>query len=117
MPTLLAADIGGTKTLLQVSNDKGEVLAEQRFASKAFAGFTELLAGFLTSLPEDYLPITSACLAVAGPIAGRTASVTNLPWRIDADALCELLPLKQVTLINDFAAVGEGIACLTEDDL
>lgn len=117
MPTLLAADIGGTKTLLQVSNDKGEVLAEQRFASKDFAGFTELLAGFLTSLPQDYLPITSACLAVAGPIAGRTASVTNLPWRIDADALCELLPLKQVTLINDFAAVGEGIACLTEDDL
>ena len=44
MPTLLAADIGGTKTLLQVSNDTGEVLAEQRFASKDFAGFTELLA-------------------------------------------------------------------------
>lgn len=117
MQTLLAADIGGTKTLLQVSTDNGEVLAEQRFASKDFAGFSELLAGFLNSLPKDYLPITSACFAVAGPVTGRTASVTNLPWRIDADALCELLPLKQVTLINDFAAVGEGIACLTEDDL
>lgn len=117
MQTLLAADIGGTKTLLQVITDNGEVLAEQRFASKDFVGFTELLAGFLTSLPKDYLPITSACLAVAGPVTGRTASVTNLPWWIDAEALCQLLPLKQVTLINDFAAVGEGIACLTEDDL
>lgn len=117
MQTLLAADIGGTKTLLQVSTDNGEVLAEQRFASKDFGGFSELLAGFLNSLPKDYLPITSACLAVAGPVTGRTASVTNLPWWIDADALFELLPLKQVTLINDFAAVGEGIACLTEHDL
>jgi glucokinase len=117
MQTLLAADIGGTKTLLQVTAANGQLLAEQRFVSNDFAGFTELLAGFLNSLPEDCLPITSACLAVAGPVTGRTASVTNLPWRIDADALCELLPLMQVTLINDFAAVGEGIACLTEDDL
>ena len=117
MQTLLAADIGGTKTLLQVTAANGQLLAGQRFVSNDFTGFTELLAGFLTSLPEDCLPITSACLAVAGPVTGRTASVTNLPWRIDADALCQVLSLQQVTLINDFAAVGEGIACLTEDDL
>lgn len=117
MPTLLAADIGGTKTLLQLRNADGEVLVGQRFASNDFASFDTLLASFLNGLPADYLPVASACLAVAGPVSGRTASVTNLPWQIDADALCRSLPFQQVQLVNDFAAVGEGIACLTEADL
>lgn len=117
MPTLLAADIGGTKTLLQISSVDGEVLINQRFVSSDFASFDDLLAGFLNSLPADYLPIESACLAVAGPITGRTAKVTNLPWLIDADGLCRIMPMQQVMLINDFAAVGEGIACLNPEDL
>ncbi len=117
MPTLLAADIGGTKTLLQISRIDGEVLINQRFVSSDFASFDDLLAVFFNSLPADYLPIESACLAVAGPIIGRTAKVTNLPWQIDADGLCRTLPLQQVMLINDFAAVGEGIACLHSEDL
>jgi len=117
MQTLLAADIGGTKTLLQLSSVDGEVLFNQRYASSEFASFEDLLAGFLNNLPADYLPIDAACLAVAGPITGRTAKVTNLPWQIDADVLCQIMPLQQVMLINDFAAVGEGIACLNPDDL
>lgn len=117
MPTLLAADIGGTKTLLQISNVDGEVLINQRFVSSDFASFDDLLAGFLNSLPADYLPIESACLAVAGPITGRTAKVTNLPWLIDADGLCRIMPMQHIMLINDFAAVGEGIACLNSEDL
>lgn len=117
MPTLLAADIGGTKTLLQVSSGDGEVLCQQRFVSSEFVSFDDLLAGFLNSLPADYLPIDAACLAVAGPVAGRTAKVTNLPWQIDADALLVSLPIKHIRLLNDFAAVGEGIACLNADDL
>ena len=98
---LLAADIGGTKTLMQISNAEGEVFCQQRFVSNAFARFDDLLADFLNSLPGDYFPIHSACLAVAGPVAGRTAKVT----------------IRQITLINDFAAVGEGIACLNDEDL
>ncbi|MDX1572875.1 MAG: glucokinase [Methylophaga sp.] len=117
MPTLLAADIGGTKTLLQISSAGGDVLFNQRFVSSEFSSFDDLLAGFLNSLPADYLPIDSACLAVAGPVAGRTAKVTNLPWHIDADTLCRKLPVQKMQLVNDFAAVGEGIACLNADDL
>lgn len=117
MQTLLAVDIGGTKTLAQISSVDGEVLFSQRYASSEFASFEDLLAGFLNRLPADYLPIDSACLAVAGPIIGRTAKVTNLPWQIDADVLCQIMPIQQVMLINDFAAVGEGIACLNPEDL
>ncbi|HET8808011.1 MAG TPA: glucokinase [Methylophaga sp.] len=117
MSTLLAADIGGTKTLLQISSVEGEVLFRQRFVSRDFSSFDDLLTGYLNSLPADYLPIDSACLAVAGPITGRTAKVTNLPWRIDADVLCRKLPVQKMLLVNDFAAVGEGIACLSPDDL
>ncbi|MDT8311138.1 MAG: glucokinase [Methylophaga sp.] len=117
MSTLLAADIGGTKTLLQISSVDGAVLCQQRFVSGEFLRFEDLLAGFLYNLPADYLPIESACLAVAGPVSGRTAKVTNLPWLLDADVLCRALNIGQVLLINDFAAVGEGIAYLNADDL
>lgn len=117
MSTLLAADIGGTQTRLQINSVDGEVLLSQRFVSGEFLNFDDLLADFINSLPADYLPIESACLAVAGPITGRTAKVTNLPWLIDADALCRVQPINQIRLINDFAAVGEGIACLNADDL
>lgn len=117
MAMLLAADIGGTKTLLQISRDSGEVLIRQRFNSSEFLSFDDLLAGFLKSLPAEFLPIDSACLAVAGPVNGRSAKVTNLPWRIDADVLSRAMNIGQILLVNDFAAVGEGVACLAAEDL
>lgn len=117
MATLLAADIGGTKTLIQLQTVEGEVVFHQEFASSDFASFDDLLGDFLRQLAPENLPISSACLAIAGPVADGHANVTNLPWQISADALCRDFDLQQVLLINDFAAVGEGIACLTDDDL
>lgn len=123
--TVLAGDIGGTKTLLQLatpSNHGGrltfEVLYEQRYPSADHAEFLPLVKHFLASAPSSAkASIQGACFGVAGPVSGRTAVTTNLPWKLDADALESALEIPHVRLINDFQAVGYGIEALGPDDL
>jgi glucokinase len=63
-----------------------------------------------------------ACFAVAGPIqpapgGGTQARITNLPWLLDSAQLAGALGIERVTLINDLAGVGYGIAGLGPDRL
>lgn len=118
MKTVLAADIGGTKTLLQLSQVDGEMIMQQRFENSAYVDFESLLSIFLSAVPAECLPVRSCCLAIAAPITGRQVALTNLPWIIDADKLLAEFPLKDLLLVNDFAAVGHGIGELDhEQDL
>jgi glucokinase len=119
---VLAGDIGGTKTLLQIAefdNGAPRVLAEQRFDSRAYPGLAPMAYEFLAS--QGRLGIERACFGVAGPVTGdaahQQASLTNLPWRLDSDQLATALGLARVRLINDFQAVGYGIEGLERDAL
>ncbi|NOQ81632.1 MAG: glucokinase [Methylophaga sp.] len=116
MNSILAADIGGTKTLFQLSSEQGDVLFEKEYVSQQFASFDLVLADFISQDQVSNHQITSACFAVAGPVSGREANVTNLPWALNADALESQFGLQHVHLCNDFGAVAYGIACLNEDD-
>lgn len=111
---LLAGDIGGTKTLLRLS-EGGRAIAEQRFESVAYAGLEPIIAEFLRDCPPR--AIAAACFGVAGPVEGGQAKITNLPWRIDAAAIAAEFGIPQVRLINDFQAVAYGIEALGSDDL
>jgi len=117
MNGILAADIGGTKTLFQLSSGQGEVILEKEYISQQFASFDLVLAEFLGQDQVQKHQVTSACFAVAGPVSGRDANVTNLPWTLNADALESQFELDHVHLCNDFEAVGYGISCLNADDL
>ena len=123
---VLAGEIGGTKTLLQIAEVHGndvEVLHRVRFSSQDYADFDSLLRAYLDQIPAAMAgSLTHACLGIAGPIHGpeqgpRQASVTNLPWRLDEMHLRALLRLPQVHLINDFYATACGIEALGADDL
>lgn len=122
--TILAGDIGGTKTLLKVVQvsggiDKADItiLAEHRFDSQAYATFNDVLAEFIEhSWRKSADAIQSACIGVAGPIKGRLANVTNLPWQLDSEALAEQFGIAKIRLINDFQAVGYGIELLNAGD-
>lgn len=116
MTYLLAADIGGTKTLMQLSTASGEQVLSRRFNSRDYENFGQILSAFLAELDGPY-PIDVACLAVAGPVMGDSAKVTNLPWQIHRAELESLHGIKKVMLCNDFEAVGHGIAGLQDDDL
>lgn len=117
MSNLLAVDIGGTKTLFQLSTDDNEVILECTYASEDYASFDAVLSEFLDNEEIKSLLIDSACFAVAGPVLGRDAYVTNLPWQLNADDLADKFAIHQIHLCNDFEAVGYGISCLSDDDI
>jgi len=118
---VLAGDIGGTKTMLQLSRvtEAGmEVLNEKRYASADYGDFLSLVSNFV----EESYKLTGArackaCFGVAGPVNGRKAQTTNLPWSIDADVLESVLRINKVRLINDFQSVGYGVEVLRENDI
>ncbi len=115
MSYLIAGDIGGTKTLLQLSSADGVVLLQKSYSSAAYAGLDEILGEFLHEAGVS--DIAAACFALAGPVSGRRVRLTNLPWEVDADAIASRFGIANVSLINDFAAVGMGIAKLKAEDL
>ncbi len=118
---LLAGDIGGTKTLLlrgRWQAGKLETLAEARFDSAAYPDLADIVREFLAGAA----PPESACFAVAGPVqpapaGGTQARITNLPWELDSARLHSALGIRRVSLINDLAAVGHGIAMLAPADV
>jgi len=117
MNTLLAVDIGGTKTLLELSSLQGEVIVEQKFDSQQYESFDLLLSEFFAQEEMSKHTVVSACFGVAGPVVGKQAIVTNLPWTLDADELAQQFSIEHVHLCNDFEAVGYGIACLKDDEI
>lgn len=109
----LAADIGGTKTLLALAGEDGRPIEEQRYENAGFATFDDLLADYLAA--TGVTP-SAACFAVAGPVAANRAELTNLAWTLDGAALSARFGFP-VRIINDFEAVGHGIAVLPASDL
>lgn len=118
---VLAADIGGTKTLLQVTDwtapESPRVLVEQRYPSGNYPRFDALVQAFLTEWGGRASDLAGACFAVAGPVTETSAEATNLSWRLDSAHLQAEFRLPQVTLINDFRAIGYGIEGLRPADL
>ncbi len=120
---ILAGDVGGTKTLLQLAEVRDGVfrpICERRFDSAAHGDFNALVGEFLRAAalpPAAARPVDAACFGVAGPIHGRGAKITNLAWTIDADAVGAEFGIASVSLINDFTAVGHGIEVMREHEL
>jgi len=118
---IIAGDIGGTKTLLQLADSvdgKLTVIHESRYDSQAAVTFDEVMAAFLketSAMRED--GVESMCIGVAGPVSGHTAKVTNLPWLLDTRQLSNHFNIARVSLINDFQAIGYGIEALEDTDL
>lgn len=116
MAYYLSGDIGGTKTLLCLTAEDAAIpVLQKSYPSGEFAGLADILTMFLHEAGGG--DIAAACLALAAPVTSRQVRLTNLPWVVDADALAAQFGIRRVSLINDFAAVGYGIAALTAADV
>lgn len=118
---LLAADVGGTKTdiaLGECPDGKLRVAFRQRYPSAAYADLDALVDAFLREASEHGCDVRGgqACLAVAGPVQGERATLTNLPWRLDAAQFAARHALAGACIVNDFEAVGHGLAHLADDE-
>src|SRR3989344_3435133 len=119
---VLAGDIGGTKTLLQIADCKAgrcRVVREQRFDRGAYDSLSSLIGAFLRA--EKKKSIEAVCLGIAGPVKetakGQSVKVTNLPWEIRGPDLKRKFTFPKLCLINDFQAIGHGIEALKKKDL
>lgn len=115
---LIYGDIGGTKTILQLAVADGQthVRFTQRYDSAAFATFSDILSDFLRRAATPGVP-AAACFAVAGPIAGQQATLTNLPWQISSAHIAHEFSIPAVKLINDFEAAALALESLPPNSL
>lgn len=112
----LVADIGGTHARFAIaSNDRGAItLAHQgKLKAAAYATFEDATAAYLASIP---IRPSRATLAVAGPITEDPIVLTNSPWRIDAQALCQRFEWRSLSVVNDFAAQARGAMSVPAED-
>jgi glucokinase len=128
--TVLAGDIGGTKTILrlvsaEVSSPGHAVpllttLWEKTYVSKSFADLVPMVHQFFKEAAESSVSISavdSACLGIAGAIVNNASELTNLSWSLSGERLERSLGIPRVALINDFAAIGYGLAGLQDGQL
>lgn len=116
---LLAADVGGTKTLLglfESSPRRPVPVCTRTFETARFASFDALLDRFLgDAAPRS--PIEAAAAGVAGPVVGDRARLTNVPWELSAEDLRARCGARRARLVNDLAAMAASVEVLGEDEL
>jgi len=113
--TILAADVGGTKTnmgLFSIKHSSLQLLKEESYPTKEYNSFLEVYQQFHNNkLPK----INAICLGVAGPVINGKVSGTNFPWEIDSKKLESQLNIGSVTIINDMEAHAYGLAMLPKN--
>jgi glucokinase len=109
---ILLADIGATNARFALLRRGGEIGPVRTLAVADYPRFTDAVVAFLAR--EGSSP-AGAMLAVAGPIEGERAVMTNCPWVIDAAELRRVLCVQAVRVINDFEATAWSLAALEPD--
>lgn len=112
----LIADIGGTHSRCALIDDKGGLIAPERFENREFGGVRAVLEHYLTRRRMSDRP-REAALAIAAPITGDRVAMTNLPWAFSQAELAAELELQRLIVVNDFAAVAWSLPVLGREDL
>jgi glucokinase len=122
---ILAGDIGGTKcnlALYEVRGQSHRKIIDQRYESREFPTFDEMIAKFLLETRaetigagKDY--IEAAGFGVAGPVIDHRVKATNLPWIVDRAMLAKQLGTSHVVLLNDLEATAHSLALMAPSEL
>ena len=112
--TILAGDVGGTKTNVAIYRADANgitLLREARYASQEYTSLTEIIIHFTGAEWPDRI-----CVAVAGPVLHGKVSLTNLLWQLDSNAMSTALKVP-VSFLNDLEANAYGLAGLHANEL
>ncbi len=115
--TVLAGDVGGTKTNLSAftaTKDKVVPVHEASYHSSKYTSCVDIIKEYLAANPT--VKPDRICLGVAGPVFQGKVELTNLSWVLDIDDIRRATNVNDVSLINDLEATAYGLAGLTEDD-
>lgn len=122
--SVIAADIGGTHSrfvVVEVVANGVHFLHSETYPSGHSPSLEAQLLEFVTSARRCGHTPSHACLAVAGPVTEdnqkQSVRITNLNWSADTISLVQHCGLQRVSLINDFEAIGYGLALLNTNDI
>lgn len=113
---IVTADIGGTHARFAIASLAGRLVTalgpELVLKTAQYASLQTAWQAFAAYVGRP-LPRLAA-IALACPIQGDVLKLTNSSWLIRVSALKQQLELDQLTLLNDFAAIGHAIANLDD---
>lgn len=117
---LLAGDVGGTKTLLGLFERgarRPSAVEIRSYRTLDFPNLRGLALQFLRDTSSQPADIEAASFGVAGPITGRRAQLTNVPWVVDLDTLRGEVPIRSAYLLNDLEALAWSVTVLEADEI
>ncbi|WP_111557962.1 glucokinase [Paracoccus sediminilitoris] len=111
---MLLGDVGGTNARLAIArNGTIDAATVTRFRGDDFASFDDVVRQFMAEQHQPH--VSSMCIAVAGPVSGGRANLTNRDWSFDETNLARLTDADHVRLINDLTALGYATPVLSGD--
>jgi glucokinase len=117
---LLTGDIGGTKTLLGLFDAEAvrpRAIVVRSFGTLEYPDLPSMIAAFLKDDEAPSRSIECASFGVAGPVLGDTATLTNVPWHVDARRVAAAFDISHVRLLNDLEAMAWSVPVLREGEL
>ncbi|TDJ47799.1 MAG: glucokinase [Gammaproteobacteria bacterium] len=112
----LLADIGATNTRCAITDDNGRPTAIRDFKNRDFDHPAALLEHYIADLAPTDRP-DAGTLAVAAPIRGDEIEMINIDWQFSINELAKQLSLRDLKVLNDFAALARALPELGGDDL
>jgi glucokinase len=112
---VLVVDVGGTNTRVALARGRTLVAGStERFRNADHPGLDSVLAQYLS---RHSLTPARGAVALAGPVRGSHAEMTNLGWSVEAETLATHLGMQEIALLNDLQAQGHALAHLPETHL
>jgi glucokinase len=116
---ILVADVGGTHVGIAIfrycRDGRFEISQHKTYRSDRVSGFGNLLRHFMKTEARSLQPkVVKACIDFAGPVEPKRteAVITNLSWGFTAAEVFDAIQIEELTLLNDFEAVGFGLEVL-----
>lgn len=117
---LLAADVGGTKTLLGLyarAPERPSQVEVGEFVTLDYDSLVPMIREFLKAEGVEAKAIDAAVFGVAGAVQDQVARLTNVPWLVDAAAIAQTAGFRRVVLLNDLEAMAHSVAVLEPGEL
>src|SRR5262245_59896036 len=117
---LLAADVGGTKTLLGLFEEGPERPADTQsgeFVTLEYDSLVPMIREFLKAEGVEAKAIRAVSFGVAGAVSDNVARLTNVPWLVDGQEITEAASLPHVHILNDLQAMAYAVPVLTPAEL
>ena len=117
---LLAADVGGTKTLLGLfarAPERPRRIEVGEFITLDYDNLAPMIREFLKANGVEPRAIEAASFGVAGAVTDQVARMTNVPWVVDAAAVSQAAGLRRVHVINDLEAMAFSVSVLEPEEL